>query len=57
MHRLLLSLVFATTLFAQDFLPKIEYNPKKYIAHRIDQPIIIDGKLDDSQWSLSLINI
>ena len=51
MHRLLLSLVFATTLFAQDFLPKIEYNPKKYIAHRIDQPIIIDGKLDDSQWS------
>ena len=32
-------------------VPKIEYNPKKYIAHRIDQPIIIDGKLDDSQWS------
>ena len=51
MCRLLLLLIFSTISFSQDFLPKIEYNPKKYIAHRIDQPIIIDGKLNDAQWS------
>ena len=50
MHRILLLLIFSTISFAQDFLPKIKYNPKKYIAYKIEQPIIIDGKLNDSQW-------
>ena len=50
MHRQLLLLIFSTISFAQDFLPKIKYNPKKYIAYKTEQPIIIDGKLNDSQW-------
>ena len=49
--KLLLLLILLSISFAQDFSPKIKYNPKKYIAYRIDQPIIIDGKLNDSQWS------
>ena len=51
MSRLLLILIFSSLALAQGFLPKIEYNPKKYIAYRIDQPIIIDGKLNDNQWN------
>jgi len=38
-------------LLSQDFLPKIDYNPKQYIVYRVDTPITIDGKLNESQWN------
>jgi len=29
---------------------KIEYDPRTYVCHKADTPIIIDGRLDDDVW-------
>jgi hypothetical protein len=32
-------------------IPQIEFNPKKYICYYTDEPITIDGKLDEAAWA------
>src|SRR5436305_12305213 len=47
MHRLAIILLLAAPLGAQPReLPRIP----RYIVHRARQPIVVDGKLDDTAW-------
>ena len=46
---------FAQTTFAQNYpqkfpVPQIEFNPRHYICYRTRQPIVVDGKLNETSW-------
>ena len=33
-------------------VPSIEFEPRRYLCRRTEEPIIIDGRLDDDPWRI-----
>ncbi|NQV37256.1 MAG: hypothetical protein HQ509_04515, partial [Candidatus Marinimicrobia bacterium] len=55
----LTTLIFATILFADDNKDEFEpsdYNSRIHYAHRLDQPLQIDGILEESLYDQNPIN-
>ena len=49
-NKVILILLVANYLFAEFPIPKINYNPKKYVCYRTTSKINLDGKLLESDW-------
>lgn len=50
-HACLFILVFALPAFGQDLMKRNPPEPRGYVCYRANEPIKIDGKLDDRAWA------
>tara|TARA_B100000214_G_scaffold374502_1_gene357476 strand:+ start:2120 stop:3202 length:1083 start_codon:yes stop_codon:yes gene_type:complete len=71
MHPIIIAIIFFSTHqigYAQGFWgkefpeQKIEYSPRTYVCHKLEKPILLDGKLNDEgweevKWSKSFVDI
>lgn len=53
MLKIFIPVIFLSTLaIAQPIqIPQIEFSPKKYICYKTEEPLVIDGKLNEPSWT------